>query len=248
MASRRSILAGLGGLAAGGGAVLGTGAFTTVEAQRTVNVETTGDADAFLGIEPFETGGTVSENAEAYVDASGDTVEIDITGTDAGATGVNENAVTAIDRLLEVTNNGTQDVAVGFNDQYAIDNGDYENLSPPDEPPGGWGYAINDAEDAAVVVWASPLPGDMNKSLAEVRPELTTTGFGGSSTLVDRTFYKIEDELEFKSERTISPGQSLHVGAIVDTRTSTVDNPDYSTPLSDLYPGEIDETISLFAE
>jgi hypothetical protein len=239
MVSRRSILAGLGGLVAGGGAVLGTGAFTAVEAQRTVDVETTGDANAFLGIEPFETGGTVSENAAAYVDASDDTVEIDITETDAGE-GVNENAVTAIDRLLKVTNNGTQDVAVGFNDQYAIDNGDYETA----ESPGGWGYAINDAEDAAVVVWASPLPGDMLKSLEEVRPDLVSTGFTGS-TLVDG---RVDDEIEKKADRTISPGESLHIGAIVDTRTSTVENPDYTTPLSDLYPDEIDETVSLFAD
>jgi hypothetical protein len=116
---RRSLLVGVGGLVAGGGALLGTGAFTTVTAERTVNVETAGDANAFLGIEPFETDNEESDNAAEYVDTSGETVVIDITGTDEGATGVNEDAITALDRLLKVTNNGTQTVQVGFNDPYA---------------------------------------------------------------------------------------------------------------------------------
>jgi nitrous oxide reductase len=49
---RRHVLTGLGALVAGAGAALATGAFTTVEAERTVAVETTGDANAFLSIEP----------------------------------------------------------------------------------------------------------------------------------------------------------------------------------------------------
>ena len=105
--NRRDVVIGLAGLIAGGGALIGTGAFDTVEAERSVAVETAGDADAFLGVEPFPG----SPNSD-YVDASGDTIVIDITGTGTNApgAGVNENAVTAIDRLLMVTNNGTQDV------------------------------------------------------------------------------------------------------------------------------------------
>lgn len=222
--SRRNVLVGLGALVAGGGALVGTGAFTTVQAERTVSVETAGDANAFLTIEAGDEG-------DQYVDDDGDTIEIDITSTDAGGQGVNQNATTAIDQLLEVTNNGTQDVAVGFDDEYAINEGDYA------EPPGGWGYAVNDAEDAAVVVWASPLPAELNDPLAEIRPGLTTTGFDGS-TLVDGT--TIHDETGDESERTISPGESLNVGIIVDTRDSTInENP---------IPTELDDTVSLYAE
>ncbi|TKX52394.1 hypothetical protein EXE42_16375 [Halorubrum sp. SP3] len=39
MASRRSVLIGLGSLVAGGGALLGTGAFTTVTAERPVHFD-----------------------------------------------------------------------------------------------------------------------------------------------------------------------------------------------------------------
>lgn len=225
---RRAALIGLGGVVAGGGALLGTGAFTTVEAERTVTVETAGDADAFLGITPFPG----SPNDDYVTVSESGAVEITITseGTDAAGGGVNENAVTAIDRLLEVTNNGTQRVAVGFNDQYAINNGDYDN------PPGGWGYAVSDDESAVSVIWASPLPSEMNKSLKEVRPELVSTGFTGS-TLVDG---RIDDEVDEKADRTINPGESLHIGAVVDTRESTIKE----EPI----PDQLDETVSIFAD
>lgn len=104
-ATRRAFLVMLGGATAGGVA-LGTGAFTSVNAERTVSVETASDASALLGIEPGVEGGE-------YVTQNG-AVGIDITGTQAGGQGVNGNAITAIDQLLEVTNNGTTDVAVGF--------------------------------------------------------------------------------------------------------------------------------------
>lgn len=160
----------------------------------------------------------------------GDTIEIDITDTNAGGNGVNQNAITAIDQLLEVTNNGTSEVAVGFDDEYAISEGDYA------EPPGGWGYATNDARDAAAVVWASPLPAELDDPLPKVRPELVTTGFTGL-TLVDG---RVEDAVDETSERTIQPGESLNVGIVVDTRDSTVED--------NTIPSALDDTVSLYAE
>lgn len=101
--SRRSVLVGLGGLVAGGGALLGTGAFTTVQAERTVSVETAGDADAFLAL-------TAGENSE-YVDTSGDTIQITLDGSSgADGSGLNQNAITTIRDLVDVANNGSQDV------------------------------------------------------------------------------------------------------------------------------------------
>ena len=93
MANRRSVLIGLGGLVAGGGALLGTGAFTTVEAERTVNVETAGDASAFLGLE-----------VDDDYDSGSDTVQFDLSG------GLNLDALTKWEPMLIVSNNGTQDV------------------------------------------------------------------------------------------------------------------------------------------
>ncbi|RZH69217.1 hypothetical protein [Natrinema altunense] len=219
---RRTLLTRLGGVIAGGGALLGTSAFSTVDAARTVAVETAGDANAFLGIEPGAEG-------DAYVLENG-TIEIDLTATEDGRHGVSKHAVTAVDRLLEITNNGPTEIAVGFNDEYALEHGDY------DEPPGGWGYTVNTDETAVVVGWASPLPSEMDHSLAAVRPRLVTTGFD-RSTLVDG---RLKDEVDAKTERTIRPGDRLNIGVLVDTRASTVtENP---------IPESLDETLSLYAE
>jgi len=227
--NRRRVAVGLGGLIAGGGMLVGTGAFTAVEAQRTVSVETTGDANALLSIAPFPE----SDNQD-YVTAPDDgVVQITITGddTDAPGAGVNTNAVTVIDRLLQLTNNGTQRAAVGFRDEYALAEGDYDES----ELPGGWGYAISADRSAAVVLWACPVPGQMDKTLSAVRPRLNTTGFGGSTTLVDG---RNDDEVGEVDPRTIAPGEALHVGAIVDTRERTIE---------DGLPGSIDETATLLA-
>jgi hypothetical protein len=222
--SRRNALIGFGGLIAGGGALISTGAFTTVQAERTVNVETTGDADAFLAIEPGAEGGEyVSENG---------TIEIDISNTSAGGQGVNQNAITAIDQLLEVTNNGTNDVEAGFDK--TIDEGEYA-----EDEPGGWAYAISQNasssdEDALVVLWACPSVDRLNRPLREVRPGLTDTAFGGASGLVsDPT---IVNEID---DRTIEPGQSLNVGIIIDTRNRSIEQ----EPI----PSELNNTISFYA-
>ncbi|WP_049984340.1 hypothetical protein [Halorubrum sp. BV1] len=104
MANRRSVLIGLGGLVAGGGAILSTGAFDTVEAERTVSVETTGDANALLGLTPVDDDGP-------YVDDSGETIEITL-GSGEDENGLNRNAVTTFDELVTIANNSEQDVDV----------------------------------------------------------------------------------------------------------------------------------------
>jgi hypothetical protein len=76
----------------------------------------------------------------------------------------------------------------------------------------------------------------MSKSLDEVRPDLNSTGFGGESTLVDG---RMDGEVEDKGDRTISPGESLHIGAVVDTRESTIEEE---------IPSQLDGTVSIFAD
>jgi len=99
--NRRSVLIGLGALTVGGGAVFGTGAFSQVEADRTVNVNVEDDANAFLGL-------TSASGAGDYVDETGDAIVIDI-GVD-GTDGVNTDAVTTFNELVQITNNGTNNV------------------------------------------------------------------------------------------------------------------------------------------
>ena len=109
--TRRNALVGLGTVAAGAGVIGGSGAFTSVTAERTVSVETAGDDSAALQLIPAEdSDGNVTDNASDYVDASGDTIALDLTGTDNGASGLNQNSITALENLVSVLNNGTQDV------------------------------------------------------------------------------------------------------------------------------------------
>jgi len=114
---RRKFIAGLGSLAAAGAAGIGTGAFTTVTASRTVNVNVVGDGSAFLKITPAkeQDGTTLHENAEEYVDTSGGTVSFDFTNTNeiSSGSGLNDNAVTNVDNLVDFTNQGTQTIIVG---------------------------------------------------------------------------------------------------------------------------------------
>jgi hypothetical protein len=105
---RRKLLTAMGSLAAGGAAAMGTGAFTSVSANRSVDVEVADDADALLSIDTIPG----AANAE-YVDTSGETVSIDLTETNvAGNTGLNANATTKIKDLLRIKNQGTQNVYV----------------------------------------------------------------------------------------------------------------------------------------
>ncbi|OLZ39551.1 hypothetical protein A6E15_00485 [Natrinema saccharevitans] len=95
------MLLGLGTIVAGGGAALGTGAFSSVEAERTVTVETAGDASAFLGLD-----------ADDAYDVGTDTVQLNLGsgGNDADGSGLNIDAKTSWEPMLAVQNNGTQKV------------------------------------------------------------------------------------------------------------------------------------------
>lgn len=90
--TRRNVLVGLGTIVTSGGVALGTGAFSTVEANRTVSVNTSGDDSA---------------NLELYVDSSykgigggGDTIEIN--GQD-----LNLSGITRMNSVLTIAPDGS---------------------------------------------------------------------------------------------------------------------------------------------
>ena len=105
---RRNVLAMLGVAAGGGAVVSGTGAFTSVEADRDVSVAVAGDANAFLALRG------IGPNSE-YVTTTDGQLGLDLTGsnpTNAGGQGVNADAITIIEDVIEVQNQGTQAVDV----------------------------------------------------------------------------------------------------------------------------------------
>ncbi|WP_251343382.1 hypothetical protein [Haloplanus halophilus] len=118
---RRKFIAGVGSLAAGAAAVTGTGAFTSVQADRSLTINTRYNSDALLGL-----GAEDSENGDEYVvnpGASGSNgIAIDLGDADGDSVGdgsgnpygVNGNALTIIRDLIYVKNQGSQEVYVHF--------------------------------------------------------------------------------------------------------------------------------------
>lgn len=112
--NRRQLVVSLGAIATGGAAATGTGAFSSVEAQRNVDVTVAGDASSYLGIQP------VAGGNGNYVDTTtNDALAISLTDSNdnigdgvAGGQGLNANATTSIADVFEIKNQGTQTVEV----------------------------------------------------------------------------------------------------------------------------------------
>lgn len=104
---RRNFILGTSAVA-GGGAIVGSSAFTSVTADRDIQVAVAGDSNAFLRIEP-----TAEPNGD-YATTENGTLGIDLTGDNdaVGGDGVNANAVSVLRRVFEIGNQGTQSVGV----------------------------------------------------------------------------------------------------------------------------------------
>lgn len=98
--SRRNTLIALGSLAGGMGVIVGSGAFTSTEAQRDVQIQTSGDASALLQLTPAGTGTIVQEDGDGLL----------YFGVDSSGNGINRQARTTFRPAFEVTNNGGNDV------------------------------------------------------------------------------------------------------------------------------------------
>lgn len=132
---RRKFVIGMGALASGTAAAVGSGAFSSVTATRNVDVNVADDASAYLRLE-----GTGGANSD-YVteDGNGGTLEIDLSpsndGVTGGGEGVNPDAVTQIDNLFVIENQGTQEVDVDLSK--SGDNADRVEFYPDGEAYGG---------------------------------------------------------------------------------------------------------------
>jgi hypothetical protein len=102
--TRRNALIGLGSLVAGSGALVGTGAFSSVEANRTVNIGSAGDTSALLNI---ESGSGASAGEITGTDSSGNVSQFQLTADD-----LNGDAVTEFNKAIKITNTGAEDVGL----------------------------------------------------------------------------------------------------------------------------------------
>ena len=176
---RRKFVLGVGALAAGGAAAVGSGAFTNVEADRSFGVTTATDSGAFLGIAP------TSDANGVYAFEYGDDVEIYLEDADNlngnMGSGVNVQAVTQIDKVFKITNQGSQDYDITIDDS---------NLASPDtslDPEEVFTFYVgtspdNDAIESGDIALS---PGESLKVGIEV--DLSTYGgdYNGSKILAD---------------------------------------------------------------
>jgi hypothetical protein len=197
--------------------VVGTGAFSAVEADRTASVNVASDANALLGLE------AVDKHKE-YVETTNGTIGINVEGA-------NKNAVTVIDPLIKVTNNGTARITVGFDSDIARNqDATYDDKSAG--YPTGWTYA--GGSNAYVILWG---PYDDDDDYEKITNEnlSNATGFDGTGLVDDRYSY----EYELKGEREIEPGESLKIGCTVDTEDQS---------LGGQSPSDLDDTFTVLAE
>ena len=171
--TRRNALIGMGTVAAGAGAAAGSGAFTSVEADRNVSINTAGDGSAALGLIPAgsnDSSGT-TPNAGDYINDTGDTIEIDLTSTDEGATGLNQNAKTVLENLVTVVNNGTQAITgltltMSNGGNSNVDAGNTFQFTAVDNAQGG--SDLDDIPNGTDILGSSHLNKDINQGDADV--------------------------------------------------------------------------------
>lgn len=102
--SRRKALVGLGATAAISGGIIGTGALTSIEADRTINIDVQGDSSAFVGM--YDTSGS------AHVDKNSGALRVRLNGDIGSGSGVNHGTVngdvatTTLDPAFTLKNQG----------------------------------------------------------------------------------------------------------------------------------------------
>ena len=135
---RRNFLIGVAGTAIGGSALVGSGAFTSVEAERDVTVEVGGDNDAYLGLEA-ERDDIISEDG----DSGQLTIDLGSETTEEDGKGFNDEAVTKVEGVFRITNQGTREVGAGFGTEFPIF---FRNIEPEIEPIDGVTLKIPEEE------------------------------------------------------------------------------------------------------
>ncbi len=146
---RRKFLIGAGSFAAATAGAIGTGAFTSVQADRSVTVETAGDGAALLELtKARDSNGNVTPNAQEYVSFDGDNlVQIDVPNA-------NKDAYTVIRKLIDMRNAGTQQVVITHEQDFPPQKvfffhdhtTDYwtNNVSQAGDVVGGWPSSTSD--------------------------------------------------------------------------------------------------------
>jgi hypothetical protein len=109
--NRRNVLIALGAAATAAGGAFGSSAFTSVEAERTVNMETAGDGSGLVQLSGSDSEIITTETAGAGTNS---VIKLN-------QTALNENATTTYSGVLTVTNTGTKDVGLSVDNSQGTD-------------------------------------------------------------------------------------------------------------------------------
>jgi hypothetical protein len=211
---RRNAIIGLGGIVAGSGALVGTGAFTSVQANRSVSVQTAGDASAALQIQP-------TTQAEEYITNDSSTGALTLDFGSGTKTGINMNAKTVISPLLAITNNSsTGRTTVKITSGSGTQTGESGNNG---EAYDVIGYAISKSPRAVLTFFiGQPEPPTLQDSYNPV----SDNGYVDGRSVNNRNQGGIE----------VEDGNSVDIGVIIDTRDlisdSSKDVPAYDESLT----------------
>lgn len=132
---RRKFILGIGATSAAGAAAFGTGAFSSVEASRDVTVEVAGDGDAYLVIEPGDAANAADEDNGQYAAIGGDgQFFLDFTDDNGnvGGDGFNPEAVTGVEDVFVVQNQGTNPIELSLDYEMEEDTGSASIALQPD--------------------------------------------------------------------------------------------------------------------
>ncbi len=158
---RRKFLIGAAGTAIGGSALVGSGAFTSVSADRTVTVEVADDNDAFLGLEAVRDDiiSDDGDDGQLTLDLGSETTN---DGTDFEGEGFNREAITEVDGVFRITNQGTEEVDLEIEND--VDGLETTLQDPDDRGPGDStlvdievdtkNHSPQDVEDGSVTISA----------------------------------------------------------------------------------------------
>jgi hypothetical protein len=231
---RRKLLAGLGSLAAGGAAVMGTGAVTSVNANRTVDVEIAGDDSAYLRLDDVD-----SHNSNAFVNTDDGEVSFDFgsENSDVFGDGFNSNSVTVLDQLLRVGNlsgGGSGSPAQNNELDFSVDFADL------DLSDGNGGQAYVALQVVTVGNTGNPKSAgnrdtNQNQNVAfnagSENINGSYSGFNGQNALSDYT----------PEPWPLSVGEVIELDMIVDTR-------DFDPPSGTSFPLDTSGTVKFIAE
>jgi len=221
--TRRNAVLGLTGVAAGGGAIVGTGAFTSVDAARSVTVTTAGDADAALRMEPLS-----GKNGNEYAEINGGTLEITVPE-------VNLTAVTHIDDVFGVTNNGTQPVVVCLEEQGGetaavdlgarLDQGFSDGSNAVTSVGGGEQPSSDGIADTGIVDLSYPgSPASRYNSIGILLAVGQSLEVG---VYIDTSDANLNDEVGESSSVNFNKDQTLLDGVVVHASATAADNDNY---------------------